>query len=729
MPVAGHPYDLAALTSASGAWLRWGVPLFYHWKFGFDLSALAIGSQGVSYLLEHLGMSGAAALATAWKLPIVLSDLLVAVVLTDLGRQLWSPRPALIPVLWLISPVPLWVSAGHGQIESLTVLAIVLSLDLLLRRRPLLAGVVVGLGIGVEYLPILVALVVMFWLYTSVIARTEVYRFVAGCVGAAACCFGPPLATDLGRTSLLGGLSSTASVTSHPGHAQANSVSSSVWAIFDLSPGPFWLLAAMSTSIALIVVLAIRARSAKSVDRQRLGVLAAGGLLLCVTFFDPGALPQFSVLVLAGLCLVGLCLDLSPIAIVIGPSLQLTAGFLYVYGGSFQSFWYDMWVTTGVGGWPFPQSIQLQGWAARLGAVAITLGLLFVPSQMLKPDVSERLRTIMTRGSVVAGVLGTAFLAIWSVQPAFWHGVGSQGPATLADFTAITASQTGQISTTPKSATITFSPSVVGAARESTVTPSLMLTVEMRPFFAQTEANTARLGHGLQQTLMISGWKREKDHVNSLWVSTLIGRPTWHSQADVASDVPTLVVRGIPLPSSDATWVSPGWGVVTYNVPSSMITSRGQLKVGLGEKRSSGDSVEWNGNSHMRWVLVSLHSGMASATINRMPWAGPVVLPSPTPSWWLQRMDTVSIQGISLKPSPTFQIAEAVVGGDPVSVTAGSFTWPSQSPLNGTIPKTLLSLLGLIDVIVLLGGSLVLGGWATGIHARHVSGRSGRELK
>ena len=38
MPVAGHPYDLAALTGTSGAWMRWGVPLFYDWKFGFDLS-------------------------------------------------------------------------------------------------------------------------------------------------------------------------------------------------------------------------------------------------------------------------------------------------------------------------------------------------------------------------------------------------------------------------------------------------------------------------------------------------------------------------------------------------------------------------------------------------------------------------------------------------------------------------------------------------------------------
>ena len=218
MPVAGHPYDLASLTGASGAWLRWGVPLFYHWKFGSDLSMLAIGSQSLSYVLEHLGMSGAAALAVAWKLPLVLADLLVGAILVDLGRQLRCQRPALMPTLWLISPVPLWVSAGHGQIESLTILAIVLSLDMLLRRRPLLAGVVVGLGIGIEYLPALVALVVIFWLYVSVIERREVYRFVAGCAGALAFCFGPSLSTYLGRTSLLGGLFSSDAAASHPRH-------------------------------------------------------------------------------------------------------------------------------------------------------------------------------------------------------------------------------------------------------------------------------------------------------------------------------------------------------------------------------------------------------------------------------------------------------------------------------------------------------------------------------
>ena len=198
MPVSGHPYDLASLTSSSGAWLRWGVPLFYQWKFGFDLTILGIGSQSLSFVLQHLGMSGAAALATAWKLPLVLADLLVGVILVDLGRRWPSTADPLGHALADIARPSLGLSRAW-PLESLTVLAIVLSVDMLLRRRPMLAGVVVGLGIGIEYLPVLVALVVIFWLYVSVIKRREVYRFAAGCTAAVIFCFGP-LAFDPSRS-------------------------------------------------------------------------------------------------------------------------------------------------------------------------------------------------------------------------------------------------------------------------------------------------------------------------------------------------------------------------------------------------------------------------------------------------------------------------------------------------------------------------------------------------
>jgi Glycosyltransferase family 87 len=727
MPVAGHPYDLAALTSTSGAWLRWGVPLFYHWKFGFDLSVLSVGSQSLSFVLEHLGMSGAAALAVAWKLPLVLADLLVGVILVDLGRQLRCRRPSLIATLWLISPVPLWVSAGHGQIESLTILAIVLALDMLLRRRPLLAGVVAGLGIGVEYLPALVALVVIFWLYVSVIERREAYRFVMGCAGALAFCFGPLLSTEVGRASLLGGLAFSGTAASHSGYLQAaGPAGSSLWAVFDVSPGPWWLIATLSASGALVIVIAHRARGRDSTaDRTRLGILTAGGLLLCVTLFDPGALPQFSVLVFGGLCLVGVCVDLSPAVIILGPFLQLAAGLLFVYGGSFQSYWYDMWAATGASGWPFPQSLLASDWAAWLGVVVVALGLLLAPCHLIGAKIPARLRVFVTRSSIAVGALGMAFLAIWSLQPAFWQGVGSNGPSTLADFTSITALQPGSVSLTPGHALVSFSPQEVRAARESTVRPSLELTVTARPFLARTRADAARSGHSIVQPLRIPGWRREKAQVHSLWVSLLLGRSAWRSPVKSFGGVPALAVKGLSISSSDVTWVAPGWAVVTYDVPASRVSPRGRFTLGLRENHRSADVTEWNGTPHVRWVLVSLHSGTATATIDGIRWHGPVTLPSPTPSWWYQDVGDVSIQVAQRSPHTRVSVTRVAIGGKQGAVAAGGFQWPSVGVLDHTIDGPLLSAMGIVDVVALLGGALVVGRWAAGPRTLHV--RVGKE--
>ena len=748
MPVAGHPYDLAALTGTSGAWLRWGVPFFYHWKFGFDLSVLAVGSQALSYALQHLGMSGASALALAWKLPLVLADLLVGATLIDLGRRLRSQRPTLMGTLWLISPVSLWVSAGHGQIESLTILAIVLSLDLLVRGRPLLAGIVTGLGIGVEYLPALTLAVAIFWLYVSVMRRRALAKFIVGCVLAVAFSFGPALSSYLGRTSLLGGLAFTAAVTSNSHHGTSTGpIASSLWAVLNLSPGPAWLVVALTAAALLVAVLARRARQAPSaIDQLRLGTMLAGVLLLCVTLLDPGALPQFAVLVLGGLCLVGLSSDLSPVVIILGPLLQLSAGLLLVYGGSFQSYWYDMWASTGASGWPFPQSSVAADWAARLGAIVVVAGLMIAAPPRLA-DLRVRLRAVTTRSAVAVGALVLAFLAFWSMQPGFWQGVGPLGPATLADFPLITAAQPGTVSTTVRRTVLAFSPQQIIAARESSIAPTLELSAVAHPYFAQTKAGAARFDRGTVQRLTIPGWARVRTQVRSLWISALVGRPNWNSQTGRINGLPNLVVgraaptlhyrtargrepgarrqRGIVrkwsppavrasrISSSAVTWVAPGWAVVTYSVPASLVSRRGRLVLGLRAPRRADGSVSWNGRPHVRWVLVSLHSGTAAAEIDHTRWQIPVTVPSPAPSWWLKHVEQVYLQRIPLTPRQTVSITRLDLGGRRGYIIGGGFAWPSPGALDHTINGIFLLMIGVVDAVVLFAGTLVVRRWVT----------------
>ena len=317
----------------------------------------------------------------------------------------------------------------------------------------------------------------------------------------------------------------------------------------------------------------------------------------------------------------------------------------------------------------------------------------------------------MARSAIIAAALGTAFLATWSLQPAFWQGVGSGGPATLVDFPLITQSQPGTLTMTSETAKITFSSSEVLAARESSIKPSLKLTVAAHPFFSRTTANTAALSHDAVQTVTVPAWAHEKTQVRSLWISALFGRSAWRSQTQALGGVPGLQVGMHPISSSEATWVAPGWAVVTYNVPAWMFSARGQLKLSV--RDNSSDMTAWNGSPHVRWVIVSLHTGMATATIDRTAWRGLVALPSPTPTLWIQRAEEASIE-VAVKPSNSVSITRANIGGQSAAIVGGSFSWPSSGALDYTIHAPLLSTLGVVDAVTLIVGGWVLGRWARG---------------
>ena len=177
---------------------------------------------------------------------------------------------------------------------------------------------------------------------------------------------------------------------------------------------------------------------------------------------------------------------------------------------------------------------------------------------------------------------------------------------------------------TPGHALITFSPLEVLAARESTVPPSLALTLTARPFFAQTTANTARFGRGIVQALTVPGWAREKTQVRSLWVSALLGRPAWRSQSKVLGGVPALVVRGRPVPSSEATWVAPGWAVVTYDVPASMVFHPRAVETRIAKKPPQWrcDRVEWESSCPVGACLPAFGYSHRDHRRHTLAWSG-----------------------------------------------------------------------------------------------------------
>lgn len=708
MPTAGQPYDIAALTGASDAWLRWGFPLLYNWKFGLDLSAMGVGAQGLRFLLEQLGMSGAAALAAAWKVPLVLSDLLVGACLLDLGFLLKVRRPALVPTLWLLSPVSLWVSAGHGQVEPLTILSFVLSMDLLFRRQPFFAGVVVGLGIGMEFLPAGIVLVVGLCLYTAVIRRQEALRFLLGLILATELCFEASFVSNVGRESLLAGLGFTVTVTTHSGHGIGPAAAgSSLWSIVGLNPGKVWLLVLILAGGALLSVLAVKSRRlAGMAERRRLAMIGAGGLLLAIVLLDPGALPQFADLSLGALCLIALGVELSPMAIIVGPLLQLAAGLLFVYGGDFQSYWYDMWVKTGNAGWPFPESLPAANAAALLGAVVV-LGALVLAALHAAAPITRKVRVPLLPIAIAIAMVGSMFLAVWSYQPAYWQGVGSHGPTSLADFQFLSATRQGTVSSSPAGTTVQFRPVLSAAAREATVPPALVLTARARPLYSVTQAVVPVPGDTAQQSVTIPNWQRLHQDVRSVWVSIVVGRKNWNSADAAATGQPNLVAGVVDIHPASDQWLVPGWALMSFTVPASQISPAGVLPLSLQDTDPSDSELVWNGTSTKRWILVELHQGQASLTIDGATQTQSVNLEPPSAGAYLNEQGVV----VAAEPKAKILITRAVLGGEPAKVIGGAFGWPLNAPLDRTIPAPGLDIMGALDFLLLLGGTLALMGY------------------
>ena len=122
----------------------------------------------------------------------------------------------------------------------------------------------------------------------------------------------------------------------------------------------------------------------------------------------------------------------------------------------------------------------------------------------------------------------------------------------------------------------------------------------------------------------------------------------------------------------------------------------------------------------MRWVLVSLRSGTATATIDGTRWHGLVTLPVRRHRGGIRHVEETSIQGLPLNPDAGVSITRVVIGGTHAAIIGGGLAWPSPGVLDHTIDGPLLSALGIVDVVALLGGALVLGRWAAGTRMPHV---------
>lgn len=711
LPVAGQPFDLAGLTGTAGAWLRWGVPLFYHWKFGVDLTAVAIGANAFGFVLEHLGMGGAAALTTAWKLPLVAANIVTALVLYDIAKRLDTRHPTLAPLLWLLSPVPIFVAAGFGDVEPLTVLAFVLAIDLILRRRLIGSGIVIGLGIGIEYLPILILVVVIFAVAARLLTKREAAYICVPALATTAVCFLPLFLTSIGRSSLFAGLHSSAAATSATQNALVGAArSSSLWLLLGgVSPGREWIMLGGVLCLSVAAALAVHARHrGGSRTQPHYFVAATAAMLLIVVLMDPEALPQFSDLVFGGLCLLSLVISIPAWSLIAGPFLQLLTGIVWVYGGSFESFWYDMWATTGRAGWNLPQSAIVATWAGIAGIVIIVLGLVAATTP------SDTVRRITKRIPVFAvsiACAGSVFFGVWSAQPAYWQGVGPNGPSMLPDFGLMTASQSlpvryGQTTMTVKLPRGLW-PLPKEPARDKK--PYLSLTVGLKSLVIPQgvdypQALPAEVGVSLESLGVHA-------KVTSLWVEALVGRNSWTSQHSLKTGAfPVLLSGTKKVQDTGAHWETPGWVALTYSLPLGNNALPKHMVLSL----RGGKGIIWNGSRNERWLLVAVRSMTLPLVVNGQTVDTYIAAPAP---WPYSPFEQVAVaRGLPVSRQLTVRMPTRAPG-DP-TLEGVTLRWPTSVPVDARTGPTALVLMGLVYVAMIGAGSLG-GAWLISLGGEH----------
>ena len=112
------------------------------------------------------------------KLPIIVSDILVAIVLYRLARKLgFDEKQSLLAMgIWLFNPITYFISAIWGMFDSIAVFFALLGIYYILEEKYVKAGVAIGLGTAVKIIPALILLPALVYLVKG--KKTTVKDFI-----------------------------------------------------------------------------------------------------------------------------------------------------------------------------------------------------------------------------------------------------------------------------------------------------------------------------------------------------------------------------------------------------------------------------------------------------------------------------------------------------------------------------------------------------------------------
>jgi hypothetical protein len=656
LPVASHPYDMTVLTGGAEAWLRWGVPPLFGWKFGSDYAALTVASQAGRLFLAWLGVPGIAAIHIAWKLPLVAANLLSSVLLYRLGRRFVPRHAALLAALWLLNPVVLWVAAGHGQVESVAALSMFSAIALALSGRFFLAGVLTGLGIGIEYFPLAVAAAVLVWWLGRLIDFQRFRNYGIGLAMTLALCFGPGLIDPIGRTGLLGGLASSGGfdVNGYPSQ-------STLWTLLGPQLAHYWPITFVLSALLCTVALLLWKRPS-----WELGIVVTASLLVLFVLWNPNSLPQFALIAATALYLLAVTVPVNPLLLVGLPIAGQSTYFLFLDGGSStpNAFFYDDWSHMLPRLWQPPQS----------SIIAADLGRLFASGLLATFVYSLFSKALAGKGFWVGGLaIGCAAslaLCIWASQPVFWIGAFS-GPTTadLPDFNWTTRSRTGTMEFLGLNGFgLRFSDSLVTAARRSTIQPRAGFRYTRPEIYArQVAGGSTTAAQWGAQSVVLPNWGQMRNSVGNLWIEILISSPANRQGTSISDIRPTLSINDASFSAADvyplATWLGlEQTERADFLVSSSIVDRSGAVTIQV-----EPEWLVWNGSGTDPWMRILPASGTVMAQ------SSGTVIPL---DYQLDTDGQGYLLGLPVRPAQVVTIPEPNLS--PGSIGQAVLRWPSD---------------------------------------------------
>jgi hypothetical protein len=608
--------------------------------------------------LSGLGAPGVASLHVAWKLPLVVADLVTAGVIYRLSRRFAPSKATLLATLWLVNPVVLWVSAGHGQVEAIAILCLLGALELALDGRLFVAGVVTGLGVGIEYFPIAAfGAIIVLSRGGYLVGRRPLLTYSGGLILALLVCFVPVLLDPVGRTALAGGLVSSAGYSSSlPGFtAQPTESLLTIWSWLGYRLSNTWPLIFGGLGLACLVV---GWRLAKRGPQIAPFFLSA--VLFLAVVLDSNALPQFAIVAAAALWLLALVLEVEPLVMTALPAAGIATYFVYLDFGqnTANAFFYDAWAATGARLWPVPQSEQAAVFLGHLFSLGLVMVVAYAAVRLTKPS------RLSWAGAIAAGVALCLVLVVWASQPSIWLAALSAPPsANLPAFESFLAVRDGMIvSRTSNSYDVRYPETLLAASRAGAIQPSTGLRLSVADLFSQTGVGNPQDAQAwLDYSLTIPGWQRIRPSIQSLWVVLMLGSNKWSDTAPPRASDEALQVNGSRISSASAFFLNlpgpVGWAYVSFRVPAALVLENGRVDITL-----EPSTILWSGSTAGPWVRVLPASGTLAAFID---------VATINPKYEITSQGQGYLSGLPFKGgylvsldlahAPTFQVTGAVV--------------------------------------------------------------------